>query len=465
MRAPGAGAERGGAMFQTGFGLQQRQGLQYSTHMQQALRLLQLTGVDLAAEISAESQANPMLETRAPARALARDTAAPDGASGAWGPVAAANSRGASSGEDAAARAPDRSQTLLAHLERQLGQSRLAGRERRIAERLIAEVEPDGYLRAPLAPLAAELDVSLADVEATLRVLQGFEPAGVMARDLAECLALQLAERGRLDPWMQALLDRLDQVAKGDRQGLRAAIGCTREDLDDMLAELRRLTPKPGLSYGSDPVGIVTPEVRVRRGEDGSWVVESHAPHLPVIVVREDRFRRLDGAVRSEEDRAWLRERLGAAQRFADILARRGRTILDIAAEIVRRQEAYFEDGPEALRPLMMRTVAEALGMHESTVSRAVADKAMITPRGVVPFKTFFAQATVTAAGSDITHQHLLSRIRGLIASEGRRILSDEAIADRLAGEGVAIARRTVAKHREAMGIPTSALRKRAVRG
>jgi RNA polymerase sigma-54 factor len=405
------------------------------------------------------------MEARAPVRQLADAGVGAGAGPAVSGAGTAPLRRSETAGLDPAERAADREITLLTHLERQLAATRLAPAQRRIVARLVEEVEPDGYLRADLAEIAANLGAPLADVEAALRVAQGFEPAGVMARDLAECLALQLADRGRLDPWMQALLARLDMVARGDRQGLRAAIGCSKDDLDDMLAELRGLTPRPGAGFGETVVCVVTPEVRVRRGDDGAWIIEPFAPNLPEPVVREDRFRRFEAGARSEEDRAWLRERLASARRFAELVARRGRTILDIAGEIVRRQEGFFEDGLPGMRPLMMRTVAETLGMHESTVSRAVADKAMVTPHGTIPFRAFFPQATITAAGADLTHDHLLGRIRSLIAHEGRRILSDEAIADRLAGEGIVIARRTVAKHREGMGIPTSALRKRAVRG
>ena len=268
-------------MFQTGFGLHQRQGLQFSAHMQQTLRLLMLGGVDLAAEIRSEAAENPMLEARAPARSMAEGSAGASGAPSFSGPAAAPLRRSDGAGPDPAEWAPDREITLLTHLERQLAATRLAPAQRQVVARLVAEVEPDGYLRTPLSDIATDLGVEACEVEAGLRIAQGFEPAGVMARDLAECLALQLAERGRLDPWMQALLDRLEMVARGDRQGLRAAIGCDRQDLDDMLEELRGLTPRPGLGFGEAVVSIITPEVRVRRGDDGSWVVEPYAPPLP----------------------------------------------------------------------------------------------------------------------------------------------------------------------------------------
>jgi RNA polymerase sigma-54 factor len=447
-----------------GMRFSQAQRQQFSLQMQHALRLLQLSNLELAAEISAEVSANPLLD---PVQPPAPSIDAPAGAGSAaitqpFDYSGASASRAAPAG--AGLEPPSRPETLVEHLLAQLACSPLDEKSAFLAQALIGEIDADGYLRADLAGVAERLGASLADIERVLKVLQGFEPTGVFARDVAECLALQLAERDRLDPLMQALLDRLDLVAQGDRAKLRAALGCEREDLDDMLAELKALTPRPGLAFGFEPPAVIIPEVRVVRSPDGSWTVESWAPHLPRLVVREGRFERLAAKCRRQEDMRYLKERLSAARRFSDLIARRGRTVLEVAGEIVKRQEGFLLHGVAGLKPLMLKTVAEALDMHESTVSRAVNNKAMLTPRGVVPFKAFFAAAATTLDGSDATQSQVIARIGALIAGESKTgtILSDEAIAEKLADEGVKIARRTVAKHREGLGLPI-ATRRRAV--
>lgn len=421
-----------------GMRLRQVQRQQFSLQMRQGLRLLQLTGDDLAAEISAEVSANPLLD-----RASSRESFA------GGLPRAAVESSAAA-------------QTLTDHLLAQLALAPLDRAGRALAHALIEELEPDGYLRADLGRLTARLGVTPAAMAAALATLQGFEPAGVFARDLAECLALQLAERDRLDPLMRGLLARLELVADGRLRQLQAELGCDREDLDDMLAELRGLSPAPGLAFERDLPPAVLPEVRVVPAPGGGWAVESWAPHLPRLIVREGQFERLAARCRREDEVAYLRERLSAARRFAEMMERRGRTVLDVAAEIVKRQEGFLEKGPTALKPLAMQTVADALGVHQSTVSRTVADKTMLTPRGTLPFKAFFAAAARTWDASDLTRAQLVGRIGALIAGEvaSGRILSDEAIVEELGAVGIDIARRTVAKHREALGLPTAARRR-----
>jgi RNA polymerase sigma-54 factor len=429
----------------------QAQSQQFNLQMRQALKLLQMPAVELAQEIESAVSDNPLLDAVYPPATAAESA-----------PLLLRQRAPAAAPLEGARESAARAETLADHLLAQLALAPLDDRERFLAHALIGEIEPDGYLRADLGELASRLGASTETLETVLGELQAFEPTGVFARDLAECLALQLAERDRLDPLMRALLGQLRLVGQTPPDKLAALLGCAREDLDDMLGELRTLDPRPGLQFGFEPPPTVVPEVRVTRAPDGSWTVESWAPHLPRVVVRKGKFDRLARQCRSEEDARYLKERLASARRFSDLLDRRGRTVLEVAAEIVKRQEAFLAEGISGLKPLMLKTVADALGMHESTVSRAVADKAMHTPRGVLPFKAFFAAAAATSDGSDLTQGHVIARIGAIIAGESKSgvVLSDDAIAEQLAREGVKIARRTVAKHREGLGLPTAVQRR-----
>lgn len=420
--------------------LVQAQRQQLTLPMQQALRLLRMSNLELNAEISAELNANPLLE--------AAHLPSP--------PIPAPPAGG---GAEVAAR----SESLAEHLLGQLASARFDREQAFLARVLIGEIDADGYLRADLDAIAERLGVELSSFERALSALQGFDPPGVFARDVAECLALQLAARDRLDPLMRGLLDRLDLVESRRFARLAQELGCTREELDEMLAELRRLTPKPGLAFGFEQPVVIIPEVRVSRLPDGGWAVESWSPHLPRLVVRADRYERLASLCRRPEEIRYLKERLSAARRFADLLARRGRTILDVAGEIVRRQEGFLLEGVGGLKPLTLKTVADSLGVHESTVSRAVADKAMRTPRGVLALKAFFAAPASSDEGCVATQGQLTARIGEIIAQDAASgvVLSDETIASRLAAEGIRVSRRTVARRRGGLGV-TGAPRRRA---
>jgi RNA polymerase sigma-54 factor len=440
------------------FAQSQSQSQQFNLQMRQALTLLQMPAIELSQEIASQVSDNPLLDAVYPPA-----VSAPPASGGPvlFGPAA----RPAASADGFERETRAAAETLADHLLAQLAFAPLDAREKFLGETLIGEIEPDGYLRADLTEIATRLGAAPGTIEGVLAVLQTFEPTGVFARNLAECLALQLAERDRLDPLMRGLLDRLELVGQMSPDKVAANLRCTREDLDDMLAELRTLDPRPGLQFGFEPPVAVLPEVRVAQAQDGSWTVESWAPHLPRVVVRKGKFERLAQRCHTEDDVRYLKERLVAARRFSDLLARRGRTVLEVAAEIVKRQEAFLTEGVSGLKPLMLKTVADALDMHESTVSRAVADKAMLTPRGVLPFKAFFAAAAATADGSDLTQAHVIARIGAIIAGEPKtgQVLSDDAIAEQLTGEGIRIARRTVAKHREGLGLPTAVQRRAAL--
>jgi RNA polymerase sigma-54 factor len=327
---------------------------------------------------------------------------------------------------------------------------------------MLALLEPSGRVSVPDAAIAAALGCAEARVAAIRARLMRFEPVGMFAVSLKDSLAAQLAERNRLDPAMAALLDNLDLLARRELRRLQAVCGVDAEDLADMIAELRRLDPKPGADVSvADPATRV-PDVLLKRDADGAWVVELNPETLPrVLVNRGFHARALVGA-RTREERAFLSEQLAAATWLVKSLEQRANTILKVSAEIVRRQDAFLRHGVAHLRPLILRDIAEAVEMHESTVSRVTAGKSIATPRGVFDLKYFFTTAIAGMAGESHSAEAVRHRIRELVSGERPDdILSDDALVAKLRAEGVDIARRTVAKYREALRIPSSVQRKR----
>jgi RNA polymerase sigma-54 factor len=296
-----------------------------------------------------------------------------------------------------------------------------------------------------------------------LGVVQSFEPSGVGARSLRECLAIQLTERDRLDPAMAALLDNLPVLARGDIAALRRLCQVDDDDLTGMIAEIRRLTPKPGFVFGADPVQPVVPDVLVRPGPGGAWHVELNSETLPRVLVNESYYAEVSRHTKSAADKTFLSECLQNANWLTRSLEQRARTILKVVSEIVRQQDSFLVHGVQHLKPLNLKAIAVEIDMHESTVSRVTANKYVATPRGTFELKYFFTPAIAGAEGATHSAEAVRHRIRDIIAAEsGTEILSDDDIVGHLKHAGVTIARRTVAKYRESLGIPSSAQRRRA---
>ncbi len=356
--------------------------------------------------------------------------------------------------------------TLKDHLQAQLALA-ASGTTRMIGQHLIDSIDENGYFTGALDEIAARLDVARPEVERTLRLIQGFDPSGVGARDLAECLAIQLRERDRFDPAMQALIGRLDLVASRDFAALRKICNVDNDDLTDMLSEIRRLDPKPGRSFGSDPIAPVIPDVVVYPTADRSWHVELNTEVLPRLLVNHRYAVRVGKRGETEADRAFISNCRQTANWLTKSLEQRARTILKVSSEIVRRQQAFLTHGAGHLRPLDLKTVAEAVGVHESTVSRVTSNKYMATPRGVFELKYFFTASIAAHDGGDAhSAESVRFRIRQMIDQETpSQILSDDAIVTRLKGANIDVARRTVAKYRELLKIPSSVERRRMKRG
>jgi RNA polymerase sigma-54 factor len=358
------------------------------------------------------------------------------------------------------------SQSLVAMIETAITAVIRDPAKQLIALALLADLDSAGYLGTPLSEIAEKLGVSREIVESVLRQCRELAPSGVFAGSLKECLALQLAERDRLDPAMQALLDNLDMLAARRTEDLCACCGVDREDLEAMIAELRELDPKPGQAFAEIRPQIVVPDIFVRRTPTGSWAVELNDETLPRVLVDREYYAEVVGQVGAGEDKKFITECMQQATWLAKSLDQRARTILNVSAEIVRQQDAFLTHGVSRLRPLNLRAIAESIGMHESTISRATANKYLATPRGIFELKYFFSSSIPAAGGGDgHSAESVKHRIRGLIDNElPGAILSDDAIVDQLRPDGIVIARRTVAKYRDLMHIPSSVERRREKR-
>jgi len=469
--------------------------------LQQAIKMLQLSNLELTDFIDGEIQQNPLLERRE--RALGENTQrdyvgagesasvtatpqvltgevtpdAPEHWQPEWGedsdrpvdfggePQLWHNHNG---GFDAEARSgldqtATRLRTLREHLLEQIGTDLSYQGDRVIALHLLDLLDEDGYLRAGLDGVARLLGCSLQRVEGVLARLQQFDPAGVFARDLKECLTLQLCDRNRFDPAMQALLDHLPLLAARNVPALVRVCRVDATDVADMISEIRSLDPRPGLAFDPPLAQPVVPDILMRAHPKGGWVVELNAETLPRVLVNNSYYARVRRATRSKAEKDYLTERLHAAKWLVKSLHQRAVTILKVAAEIVRQQDAFFRYGVPSLRPLILRDIADAIGMHESTISRVTSNKYMATPRGLYELKYFFTSAIAASGGSGAhSAEAVRHRIRALIDGEpADGTLSDERIVELLRHEGVDIARRTVAKYREAMRIASSVQRRR----
>ncbi|WBQ16267.1 RNA polymerase factor sigma-54 [Sphingobium yanoikuyae] len=488
--------------------IRQSQSLVMTPQLQQAIKLLALSNLEIEAFVAGELEKNPLLEQGAAddggregsgvdreveAPTLAAETGASDdliaqGLGGADSPLdvdhgaetfiddgpadrMAAGSGsgsldmlggGSGSGEavdfDSFANAAP---SLQEHLMDQ-ARSTLSGMELLIATQLIGQISEAGYLEANLLQTAHGLGVPLFTVEAVLEVIHSFDPTGVGARSLAECLALQAKEANRYDPCIQRLLANLDLLAKGALPQLRRICGVDEEDLADMIRELRGYDPKPGLRFASDSATPVTPDLFVSRTREG-WGIEVNSATLPRVLVNRSYYVELAGGPQDKASKAWLADCLASANWLVKALDQRQKTIIKVASEIVRQQEDFFRNGVAHLKPLTLRAVADAIEMHESTVSRVTSNKYLSCPRGLYELKYFFTSGVAAADGDGaVSAEAVKSHIKALIgAEEAHAILSDDTLVDLLRAKGMDIARRTVAKYRESMGIGSSVQRRR----
>jgi RNA polymerase sigma-54 factor len=490
--------------------IRQSHALVMTPQLMQAIKLLQLSNLDLAAYVDNELEHNPLLdragEGEGEAHAAERDAAAPMDGGAEWaepgreasGEIAVdraapdlsdapsdqadavaprakdeapqpyaewgGNGAGGRDGGDYNLEAFVSAETTLAdHLAGQLALAIADPVRRMIGQYLIDMVDEAGYLAGDLAQVSEKLGAPPAEAEAVLAILQSFDPPGVCARSLTECLSIQLKELDRFDPAMQALVGNLQLLAKRDMAALRKLCGVSDEDLVDMIGEIRRLNPKPGLAFGSTLVQPIVPDVFVRPGPNGDFLIELNSDTLPKVLVNQSYHAQVSKTAKSEKDKSYLADCLQTATWLIRALDQRAKTILKVSTEIVRQQDAFFMRGVQHLRPLNLKTVADAISMHESTVSRVTANKYMATNRGIFELKYFFTSSIASSDGGEAhSAAAVRDRISHLIEAESPHdVLSDDTIVEKLRGAGIDIARRTVAKYRDAMRIPSSVQRRR----
>jgi RNA polymerase sigma-54 factor len=488
--------------------LRQSQSLVMTPQLQQAIKLLALSNLEVEAFIAEEVDRNPLLEIESsepaddladpPLQADERSGEAPlleshevggqeapldvdftaetfhhdaaadggpddrlsghDGALGLNGPEGSVGDGEGFDFDSVAGDAP----SLRDHLLTQAGE-RFSGTDLLIASHLIDQIDEAGYLTVSLIDLGNSLAVPRARIEAVLAGIQCFDPTGVAARSLSECLALQAKEADRYDPAMARLIDNLDLLAIGKLTQLKRMCGVDDEDLADMIQELRAYDPKPGLRFGGDRSQSVTPDLFVVQRADG-WVVEINSATLPRVLVNRSYHTELARGQQSKESKAWLNEALASANWLVKALDQRQRTILKVATEIVKHQDGFFRNGVTHLKPLTLRMVADAIEMHESTVSRVTSAKYLSCARGVFELKYFFSNAVGGADGSEAASSAAIrNAIKQLISAEAADdILSDDQLVVLLRERGFDIARRTVAKYREGLGFGSSVQRRRS---
>ena len=474
--------------------LRQSQSLVMTPQLQQAIKLLALSNLEIEAFIAEEMEKNPLLDGAADeVRTVAADDGdgfdAPEpatadeliakGASDSDAPLDAdfaadtfhhdgptdslSGSSGSGSGEDidfdSFACAED---SLCDHLMHQAGEA-LSGADFAIATQLIDAIDDAGYLTVTLLDTAHRLGVPLSQVEHVLSVIQRFEPTGVGARTLSECLILQAKEADRYDPCMALLLDNLELLALGRIAQLQRLCQVDDEDMTDMIRELRSYDPKPGLRFGGGRIEAVAPDVYVYETGKG-WRVEINSAGLPKVLLDRRYYVELSAGAQDKASKAWLSDCLASANWLVKALDQRQQTIIKVSTELVKQQEGFFRHGVSHLKPLTLKAVADVVGLHESTISRVTSNKYLSCARGVFELKYFFTSGVASSEGGEAASALAVkSAIKALIADEAAdAILSDDTLVDLLRDKGFDLARRTVAKYREAIGLGSSVQRRRA---
>ncbi|MBB3764860.1 RNA polymerase factor sigma-54 [Sphingomicrobium lutaoense] len=462
--------------------IRQTQSLVMTQQLQQAIKLLALSSVEVEQVIAEELAKNPLLEVERGDRD--EEPAAPEVEPGDpdqvdsvehfgegdealdWDAEAAARETDSlpdlPMGEAAEAFDFDRLEykphSLSEHLLDQLAGT--PGRLGQIAETIVNELRETGYLETPLREIASAFSVEIEEAEKALELVQSLDPPGVGARSLAECLALQAKAADRYDPAMARLIDNLDYLAKGRMADLKRICRVDEEDLADMVRELRSYDPKPGCQFSERPAEDVVPDVFVRESGKG-WSVELNQAALPRLLVNREYHADLKAGASDKQSKAWLADHLASANWLVKALDQRAQTIVRTVIEIVKQQEGFFREGVAALKPLTLAKVAEAIEMHESTVSRVTSNKYLLCERGLYELKYFFGSGVASADGEEgAAAEAVKAAIKQLIDNE-EKILSDDALVKLLKEQGFDLARRTVAKYREAMGIGSSVQRRR----
>lgn len=363
---------------------------------------------------------------------------------------------------------PSSGVSLREHLLYQLHMDVQDSAKRIIGAQLIDMVDDAGYIKDDLAPLCEMFGVGMPEIEETLALLQSFDPVGICARSLSDCLSLQLREKNRLDPAMQKLLANLNLLGDARFDELQKKCGVDKEDLRQMIAEIRELNPKPGSGFTHEISQTLEPDIFVRRLNDGNWHVELNMGNFPKVMVNKRFYKKVTSETRNKKDKDYLSEQFGTANWLVRALEQRAQTMLKVASELVKQQDAFFRLGVRYMKPMTLKDIAAATGYHESTISRVTNGKYLLCPRGTFELKYFFtsALARIQGGGEDVSSQAVKHFIAEMILKETPdKILLDDDIVELLKERNITVARRTVAKYREAMGIASSPKRKREKQG
>ena len=469
--------------------IKQSQSLLMTQQLRQAINLLQLNNLELSELITQELENNPILEreddllessssTNETTENYTEEDFAPDidynnafnddygsdreGYEPSWLDHNSSNTSYTDDEFDYISQKASSSESAYELINRQIANRFNSNQEKLIASHLSTFLDGGGYFTGNLTTISQQLKIDTNKIQQVLHTLQTFEPSGIFAQTLKECLSIQLADANHLDPMMQKLLDNLELLASGDIKKLKKICQASDEDFSSMLSDIKSLNPKPLAKYNHDNNSYIIPDVFVRRNKYGEYIVELNQDTLPRVLINHNYISLFS---QNKNAKKYLREKINNANFLIKSLHQRATTILKISEEIVKHQRDFFEYGITQLRPMLLRDIAEAVEMHESTISRVTNHKYMHTPIGLLELKYFFSSAAGMYNGDNQTSTTSIKhKIKQLIDNEGDKILSDDALVECLAAQSIKIARRTIAKYRDEMGIPTSAQRKREKR-
>ncbi len=446
------------------------QSLVMTPKLQQAIKLLQLSNLELSEFVEQALQNNPLLERKDTGEYKFTADASQDGRVEASGinrlekkPNINIDTKEFVSQKPKIINSWSEVISLRDHLLKQANVDLANPMDRMIAIYMVDSLDDSGYLTVSLEDISIELGCPPSRVKKVLEVVQDFDPPGIFARNLSECLGLQLKDIDRYDPAMQAFIKNLDLLAKKEFGPLKQICGVDSEELFEMIKEVKALNPKPALIFDHTVTQTVTPDVLLHHGRDGGWFIELNTDTLPRVLINNRYYMKIQSQVLGEKDKVYIAKCYQSANWLVKALHQRAQTILKVATKIVQHQEDFIEKGVQFLRPLVLREIAETLNIHESTVSRVTNNKYISTPRGTFELKYFFSSAVrATSAGHSPSSKSIRFQIKHLVGNERPdNVLSDDKIVKILRDDGINIARRTVAKYREVMRIPSSVQRRR----
>jgi RNA polymerase sigma-54 factor len=468
--------------------IKQKQGLALTAQVQQAIKLLHMTNMEIQEYVSDQFQDNPFVEANnLTDETISKDTLrdrkkeidqtfqdAPYSKQETENKIAIENQfetgdgyiprstvAKAESNIDTISLIKASDKSLYSHCVEFLNTLKLNAAEHIIALKLIDELEPTGWLAQDLSAIAAELDCSVEMVEIVLKNLQEIEPAGLFSRNLKECLALQAKEAEVYNPNLATVLDNLHLIASGKFDLLKRRSGCSDPDLSEIFKTIKSFNPKPGLQFDSIDVPIREPDLSVKETEDG-WIVELNNSTLPAVKVEKEYAQVVRKKVTEKKDREFIQDKIAEAKWLSKAIEKRNDTMIKVGSEIVKRQRSFLESGIQYIKPMVLKDIAEAVGMHESTISRVTTGSLMQTPQGTLELKAFFSVGLQQEDRESTSATSIKYKIKKLVETEDPcNPVSDDAIVETLSKEGITLARRTVAKYRKAQNIPSSFARKR----